>query len=728
MKNKIIPLIIISFLLIINIGYCYQQANTSVGKVIYDISRQEALEQFGVPVSIERDVWKYSSPEEFFVYFPPKASVAIFPRQIRLGVNMPLEFKVFALLYNSQVKDVTSDAEIVPEDPEAVTKDRSGNFMTHKAGNYIIFARYGGSLSNPCYLTITSGGSGGGEEDKTEKLLNIDILPFKPQIVVGGGIEFVIAGTFFDPVENKYSVRRIERNVDLFIENAGNIVNVNSKYVKFPSPGKFNVFCRYKGVESYRQECLVTAVEQDLGHNLKQIALLPEFMLVPIGNNIQLKAFGSFYDNHVEDITGKVSWKVDKKDMLRQLAFDEFSTESVGIIQVSAGVGSVKSLPAKVVILPSGTDTNNLPLVAPLEDKKQNAKSEKNDLPDQIKKEADKLSGTFANKARIPNRIMIVPAYLQLAMGETGKFQAMLVYNDDSQEDITLFGEWASSDSKVASVAEGKVNALSEGSVDVRIKFKNNVSAPARVIVGPPRLVSIAVSPQEVFISMKDKAILKAEGHYSDSSHKDITELVEWRNDNPWIARVSRQAEVLPLWFGTTKVKAIYSGVTSLPVRVKVIFTFAWLLGILLKIALLVLSVLTIIFIIFFIIAEAEKKRLRNLFYSDPRKFIIAIYANLSRILAIFGFYNRNHLPPLSFAAVVENAYSIKENSLLKLTVKYEEAKYSNHSISKEDASGIIASYNALLSVLYKRDNKLLFFYRYCIGLTRRLPFGKIKA
>jgi hypothetical protein len=131
---------------------------------------------------------------------------------------------------------------------------------------------------------------------------------------------------------------------------------------------------------------------------------------------------------------------------------------------------------------------------------------------------------------------------------------------------------------------------------------------------------------------------------------------------------------------------------------------------------------LIIVFIISFLLTEREKNKLRLYFKTNPRGFIICLYDNTKKILANFGLRSENFTPPLSFAELVEDRYSMKDNFFSKFTKKFEEAKYSKHILESKDCSLVLNDYNDFLKILFSGYNKFFLFLKYLILILQRTP------
>lgn len=319
---------------------------------------------------------------------------------------------------------------------------------------------------------------------------------------------------------------------------------------------------------------------------------------------------------------------------------------------------------------------------------------------------------------KTPFFIKINPDYVRIPLGEKEQVSAQGVYADNSQINLTFYGEWISQNEKVAKVSKGKIDSRSQGETEIYLKFKGINSLPGKVIVEEPKLVSIKFFPQKTKVTKKEVLDLKAQGYFSDASAKDVTPLVSWKVNNPRIINIEG-SKVVPLRTGRAQIYAEYLGVKSPPIDIKVTFTL-WQLA---SFALIIIYFLILgICVILYFIKENEKNKLKLLLDKDPRKFIISLYENMKKIMSIFGLAYQEFVPPLSYAELVENRYSIKGNQFLKFTVKFEEAKYSQHILHFHNAFLFLSEYNNFLKILISRYKKPALILKYCLLLLHGKP------
>jgi len=722
MKIKIFLFyLLIIFFLCISYNYAnpdYQEVNTSLGKVIVGLNKEEVLERFGSPTSASEDIWYYSAPSTFFVYFSAGAvsSINLYPQFCETSTGVPFELKVFGYFPDLKVKDITSQVQFLFSDPKNLLSEKPGIIIADKPGEYQVLAKYKDIVSNPSYISIR--GSQVKETEKEtekEKLLNIDVFPFKPKIPPRSKLNFIALGTFFDFSQNRYFIRDISQEVTWFLQQ-DKIANVGGQEIYFPSAGKFNVFCRYRDIESFPQEVEVESNLTSFKQTLKHVALLPEFIFTNLNSDITLRAFGTYYNNKVEDITPKVNWEISDRDIITELENGKFLSKSEGITEVVARSDDLESLPTKIIVA-AKKDALSTPMPYT---KPKKSKIDSAGVIGDIQNNVESISDSLIKEKNL-RLIKITPDYLKIPLGQMRQVVALGIYSDNSQVDLTLLGEWMSSDNKVVKVNKGIIDGISAGEAKIYMKFKELVSLPASVIVEGPKLVSVIISPQSSQISMRDSLNLKAEGYFSDSSRKEITSLVNWELTRPEIIKIEKGA-VRPLRIGQTQVRAEYLDIESLPADIKVILTWGWLAYLIIKgIVFLILAIITVFFVLYFL-TEKEKDKLKTLFNTNPREFIVSVYGNAKRISAIFGLSYQEFIPPLSYAKLVEDGYSIKDNLFSRFTAKFEEAKYSCHNLQSNDAASVLDDYHNFLKILFSRYNRFSLFFKYCLTLIYRKP------
>ncbi len=694
----------------------YKEKITPEGKVISGLSAEEALNKFGTPVSTSGKLWYYGGPEKLYVYLQRPLEVYLYPRFYKGYVGVPLEIKVFA--GSAEISDVTTQSELLLSKPDRFDITGEGVVVPKKLGDYQIMAIYKGRRSNTSFISIVEAKKAKAEE---EKLVSLEILPYKPYGNIEARIDFFAFGTFV--TKTGYIVRDVTVQAEWFTERNNRISRLKNSRVILSSSGKFRVFCSYKDLQSLPQdaEVVMGVIRQD--HSVKHISIIPAYLPVAIHSRTPLRAFASYYDNRIEEVTSKVEWQINDKEILgREL--NTFIANSVGISEVYANLENVRSLAAKFIVSSVPVSNEYLEKAQKIKKAQKPRSPEKNigDMLENVEgiKEDIKDLRNKLNKEEKFRYIKVIPDYYEMRAGEEKQFSAFGVRQDDTEEDITILGTWKGLDNNIAAVNKGLVKAISPGETKVYVQHKDLESPRIPVIVGGPKLVSISVFPLNLKLVRGERSTLAAEGYFSDSSHGDISLLASWVCSNPAIAKMNKNT-VKSLRVGLTKIYAEHSGIQSPPVEVEVIREKYWLLKLIAKTAFFLFLASLLFYTYFYMLIKRTRKNIIKL-YDNPRDLILALYSNLIKVMYIFGMRQKFYTPPLLFANLVDKKYAIEDSSFFRLTERFEEAKYSTHSFSPEASRQALDDYNRILKIVFTQHKRSTLVYRYSKALVNKVP------
>ncbi|MDD5255080.1 MAG: hypothetical protein PHR11_03395 [Candidatus Omnitrophica bacterium] len=732
MRTKVLSVFLILLFICCGAAWCqeadYRTVNTSRGKVLTGLSRERALELFGVPSSVGNDIWHYADREQF-VYFPQKsfAQVFLYPPFLELtSAGVPVEFKVFGYQHDFTVRDITDSAEFIISDKESFSKVKPGVFIPRKEGKFQLLASAQDATSNPAFVVIKKD-----EEKKAsgkERCLAIYVLPYQPRLKPESRVEFVALGIFFASSEKSYTVKDISRQAQWFLGQGEAAEPLGGALVTAPaSEGKYGVFCTYDELKSYPQEMTVAAdallrPPSEIGN----ILVLPEFIFAGLNDSIVFKAFATHGDYSVKEASAQAKWKAHDSEILIPFGGGIFSCRSEGVSDVSAEAKGRESQSAKVIVAKiEGDDKAQAAKKEMLALQTQDSSPESKDteeLVEEMSKEAENLEQSAAEEERTLKAIKLIPESLTIHLGESGQVAAMGVYSDNAQEDITLLVSWDIVAPEVCGVERGTVTGKSMGESRIYAKFEGVTSAPATVIVEGPRLISISVIPPEAIVPMGTSLDLRAEGYFSDASRKDITPTVDWVVSDRRIIKVNKKAELLPVAMGKAQVYAVHKELRSLPADIKVVFSFLWLLK---RIAVALGALLlfaAMLFTMLFAFTEREKAKLRRMIDKDPRGFIVALYENAVNLLDVFSFRPKTFLAPRGFARMADAAYKTQGDQFLRFTAKFQEAQYSSHIQRVEDALFALGDYNDFFKTVVSRQPKVRLALRFAVSLFKTRP------
>jgi len=257
---------------------------------------------------------------------------------------------------------------------------------------------------------------------------------------------------------------------------------------------------------------------------LLSITVAPANPSIAKGTTVQLSATGNFTDGSMEDLTSQVSW-TSADDTIAQVS-DVLTSE--GLV-TGIGVGETSVIATLDGIHGSTTVTVTAPVL---------------------------LS------------ITVAPANSSIAKGTTVRLTATGHFSDFTTQNLTSQASWTSADDTIAQVSDvltrrGLVTGIGVGNTSI-VATLDGVHGSATVIVTPPILLSITITPANPSISQGRTIKLTATGHFSDGTTQNLTQLVDWVSSKPTIAHVISSS-----WHANGRVFALRPGMTTITATVR---------------------------------------------------------------------------------------------------------------------------------------------------------------
>jgi hypothetical protein len=361
-------------------------------------------------------------------------------------VGLPLELRVLA--GSQEIADVTSQAQLLLNNPHDFSILAPGVVVPKKPGKYQIIVLYKGVYSNASSISVTQSE----EKSPDDLLLSLDIFPYKAYAGPKSKIDFHAFGTFVTK-DGRYNLRSITDKVEWYLQQGNKNSKLLDAHVELSLPGKYKVFCKYRGRKSVLQDLEIVGNPVKADHYLlRQISILPSYISVPEQAQIPFFVFATFADNRVEEMTKNVEWQVADKSILLKKTGNNFIANAVGITSIQAVLPGVKSLPVKVAVSSSdnfkGSSLN-------ITDKKESTL----ELLKEIKNGLDDLKNKVEQEEKF-KFIKIVPSSCDIRMGEEKQLLVFGVRQNNTEEEITILLKWVSLDNKIATVNNGLVQAV----------------------------------------------------------------------------------------------------------------------------------------------------------------------------------------------------------------------------------------------------------------------------
>lgn len=255
-----------------------------------------------------------------------------------------------------------------------------------------------------------------------------------------------------------------------------------------------------------------------------RIDVTPSSATVAKGATLQLQAVATYSDDTTEDVTSQAIWTTSDPNVA-----------AVGNAGASKGVVSG-------VLQSSQPVTINAVFDAVLG------------------------SATITVTQSAAVRIDVSPAAPTIAKGTTQQLQAVVVYSDNSAQDITAQATWTSGAPTVASVDDssgnkGLVTGLTQRTAPVAISAAlGDLTGTALVTVGAPLPVRVEITPATLSLPNGTTQPLTATAVYTDNSTQDVTDEATWQSAAEGVVSVGNS--------GDTKGQVTGNAVTASPVTI----------------------------------------------------------------------------------------------------------------------------------------------------------------
>ncbi len=271
-------------------------------------------------------------------------------------------------------------------------------------------------------------------------------------------------------------------------EMGGAAITSGLSVIDCTSPAIITVFA----LNGTSQDYTVTVTA--MGPTLNYITVAPDAPNFGVGETLQLAAIAHFSDSSTVNVTASALWISDNELV---------ATVSGGLV---TGNAQGTSLITAEYLGETAAVTVTVSLAPPVLD-----------------------------------HIEVLPFDANMETGEFLQFTATAYYTDSSTADVTYSATWISSAPECASVVEGMVSALAEGTAMITAQYGgiSSESASVTVTAAPPELDYVAVEPGNDYCEANSTIQLTATAHYIDSSAADITSSATWITSNAMVATVS---------------------------------------------------------------------------------------------------------------------------------------------------------------------------------------------
>jgi trimeric autotransporter adhesin len=174
--------------------------------------------------------------------------------------------------------------------------------------------------------------------------------------------------------------------------------------------------------------------------------------------------------------------------------------------------------------------------------------------------------------------IAVTPVNASIAAGTTQQFIATGKFKGGSTQILTPYVAWTSSSTTVAAVtSSGMSTGLTTGTSLIGATL-TGISGSTTLIVTPPVLSSIIVTPANASIPAGNSQQFTATGTYSDGSAQNLTSSSTWTSSVPSVVTIQAGGLASSATVGTSTISAALNGITgstNLSVTVPVLVSIA---------------------------------------------------------------------------------------------------------------------------------------------------------
>ena len=160
--------------------------------------------------------------------------------------------------------------------------------------------------------------------------------------------------------------------------------------------------------------------------------------------------------------------------------------------------------------------------------------------------------------------ITISASNTTIALGLTQQLTATANYDNGSTQNLTNSVAWSSSANAIATVSlTGLLSSVGQGNATITA-ISGSVSSTFAITVGPPVLLSIAISPSPMTVDMSSSSQphFAASAKYTDKTI-DVTSSTSWTIANNYVASIDSSGAVTAHKSGHTTVNALFNNMNS---------------------------------------------------------------------------------------------------------------------------------------------------------------------
>lgn len=489
-------------------------------------------------------------------------SIHITPKNSSSAANSHRQFKAIATYADKTVQNITQHASWSTQNSNIATI-KAGKAETLAQGQTQITASFNG-VSSSASLAVTDA-----------KLVSLQVTPTEHTLNVGEDIFYKAKAVYDDGSTDDVSQYVVWKS------SAPENHQIVAAYIRPTTVGQSNITAHFQGINSNNSKLTV------VDNQLVELQITPTSISLAQGTQTDMTVMAIYDDGSTKDITEKTTWISTQPD-IAYIKHGHISANNVGEATINAVFNNTQSNSASIkVIAPTiealqitpalesiqvegqidyqanatfrdGNETITQDVTHLVAWKTQNTETAliSDSKAIGVAQGNTKIIATLNNISQEANLLInnkaitslqVTPARQTLPVGFVQQYNATAIFDDGSSEDVTQWVNWRTSDSNVATLYSGEVEAVIAGSVTISAEYQGKTSNNASLTVEDVYLQTIKVTPAQQSIPAGTSQDYSALGIYSDNSTQDISEQVNWSSSNTDIATIVYQNNMLNL-------------------------------------------------------------------------------------------------------------------------------------------------------------------------------------
>ena len=515
----------------------------------------------------------------------PLVSIAVTPPTASVAPNGQQAFTAIGTYADQSTKNITTSVTWSASVGASINPAGLAIGITPNTTSTIMATL--GSISGTATLTITN------------PLVSIAVTPPTASIAVPFTQSFTATGTYADNSTSVITSTVTWASSAPLIATISNSLGTQGLATAI-APGTTAITATLGSVTSPSATLTVTNA------TLVSIAVTPAVASIPLGNQQQFMATGTFSDSSKQDITSTVTWTSSDTTKVTivgsGLATGVAVTSSAVTITATKGaVSGTATLSVTTPTLVSITVTPSTTTLAQGTSIQYTATGKRTNgstlnitnlatwtsLDPTV---AGVTNGLVKAAASVPNThnaatiqvtysgitqtvlldvtnatvttLTVTPITATIPVGVTQQFTATATFTDTSSQDVSSNATWTPSDPTVATVTFfGRATSLKVGTITITAAFGGH-SGTTQLTVSPATLLTIAITPASTVLAPGSSVTYQAVGTYSDASKQYLANAT-WTSSDTTKVTINAAGVATAQSAGSANITANYQGVIS---------------------------------------------------------------------------------------------------------------------------------------------------------------------